>query len=142
MNKNNVFGVGILLIILMIIGGLLVKVFVLDKNKVDDKKDDTIVQDNGEKKVSLEKDGFQLNAEYKEENRWEYTISGTKPSPCHEIKHESLVQESYPEQVSVNLYITAPAPDVNCIQVIEELNVSGTFSASPEASVAFTVSKQ
>lgn len=136
MNKNNVFGVGILIIILMIVGGLLVKVFVLDK----DKNDDGIVQEEKKKKeYKLKEDGFEFEAEYEGNNRWEYEIKGHKPSPCHEIKHEAMVQESHPEQVTVNLSISSPSPDTNCIQVIEELNIEGTFMASPEAEVSFAV---
>jgi len=141
MNKNNVFGVGMLIIILTIIGGLLVKVFVLDKNKVDDVVDDNIVKIE-QKNVSIEQDGYQFDAKYKEENTWEYTISGTKPSPCHEIKHEVFVRESLPEQVTVNLSVLSPEPDTNCIQVIEEFTERGTFSASSEATVSFVVSNQ
>lgn len=136
MNKNNVFGVGILIIILMIVGGLIFKVFVLDK----DKNDDGIVQEEKKKKeYKLKEDGFEFEAEYEGNNRWEYEIKGHKPSPCHEIKHEAMVQESHPEQVTVNLSISSPSPDTNCIQVIEELNIEGTFMASPEAKVSFAV---
>lgn len=136
MNKHNVFGVGILIIILMVVGGLLVKVFVLDK----DKNDDGIVQEEKKKKeYKLKEDGFEFEAEYEGNNRWEYEIKGHKPSPCHEIKHEAMVQESHPEQVTVNLSISSPSPDTNCIQVIEELNIEGTFMASPEAEVSFAV---
>lgn len=132
MNKNNVFGVGILVIILMIVGGILLKVFVLDTPQAEEKK-------NG---ISIEQEGFLLEAKYKEENLWEYKITGDLPTPCHSTTHEVIVLESFPEQVNVNLSITPPAPDIICIQVIEELNLEGTFSASQEAKVDFIVSSQ
>ncbi len=64
MNRNNVFGVGMLIIILTIIGGILVKVFVLDKHKADDAVDDNIVKIE-QKNVSIEQDGYQFDATYK-----------------------------------------------------------------------------
>lgn len=139
MNKNNVFGVGILIIILMIVGGLIFKVFVLDK----DKNDDGIVQEEKKKKeYKLKEDGFEFEGEYEGNNRWEYEIKGQKPSPCHEIKHEAVVAESYPEQVTVNLSIISPSADTACIQVIEDFKVEGTFYAGPTAEVYFAVSNK
>lgn len=132
MNKNNVFGVGILVIILMIVGGILLKIFVLDTPQAEDKN-------NG---ISMEQNGFLLEAKYKEENLWEYKITGTLPTPCHDTTHEVTVLESFPEQVNVNLSITSPASNIICMQVIEELNLESTFSASPEAKVDFIVSSQ
>lgn len=141
MNKNNVFGVGILLIIIVVVGALVVKVFVVDKHKVDDIPDDNIITVE-QKGISIQQDGYQFDAKYKEKNTWEYTITGTKPSPCHEVKHEVFINESLPEQVTVNLSLLSPEPDTNCIQVIEEFTERGTFSASPEATVSFVVSNE
>lgn len=119
----------------MVVGGLLVKVFVLGKNTPNN----SIISKEEKKEYRAEQDGYRFEAEYEGNNMWEYEIKGHKPSPCHEIKHEAIIQESYPEQVTVNLTVISPEPDVNCMQVIEKLDIEGTFSASPEAKVSFTV---
>src|SRR3989344_139799 len=41
------------------------------------------------------------------------------PTPCHTLKTNVLVAESYPEQVTIQLEVENPAPDVVCIQVID-----------------------
>lgn len=138
MNKNNVFGVGILVIILMIVGGLIFKVFVLDK----DKSEDGTVKQQPQREYKLEKEGYEFEAEYEEKNTWEYEIKGEKPTPCHEVKHEAIVAESYPEQVTVNLSIISPSPDTVCVQATEDFKVEGTFYAGPTAEVYFAVSNK
>lgn len=71
---------------------------------------------------------------------WDYKITGTLPTPCHQAKTEEIVLESYPEQVSVLLTITPPESDVNCIQVLDEdFKTSGEFKASDKAKISFVV---
>lgn len=140
MNKSNVFGVGILIIILVVIGAVSYKVLVLDKSNGD--SDNSLVNNQEGKKVTKEHEGFEFEAEYMGENRWDYKIIGVKPTPCHTIKHEALVLESYPEQVTVNLSILSPDPDAICTQVEEDFEVAGLFQASKEAKVEFIVINQ
>jgi hypothetical protein len=56
-----------------------------------------------------------------------YSIPVSKPTPCHEIKTDMLVMESYPVQLRLNIEITPPQGDVFCAQVIAEQMVEGTF---------------
>ncbi|HQC39153.1 MAG TPA: hypothetical protein PK804_00645 [Candidatus Dojkabacteria bacterium] len=141
MNKKGVLGAGFFLIILFVIAGLFLKVMVIDKDS----------QDNPENKnktgeFTIEKKGFNFVAKYqfenKEVNMWDYKITGTLPTPCHEVKTEEIVLESYPEQVSVLLTITAPSSDVACIQVIKEFEKEGTFQASEKAKVSFLIEEE
>lgn len=140
MNKSNVFGVGILIIILVVIGAVSYKVLVL--NKENGNSDNNIVDNKEEKKIRKEQEGFEFEAEYMGESRWDYKIMGEKPTPCHEVKHDSVILESYPEQVTVNLSILSPEPDVICAQVEEDFEVAGLFQASKEAKVEFIVINQ
>ena len=141
MNKKGVLGAGFFLIILFVIAGLFLKVMVIDKDS----------QDNPENKnkageFTIEKKGFNFVAKYqfenKEVNMWDYKITGTLPTPCHEVKTEEIVLESYPEQVSVLLTITPPSSDAVCIQVIKEFEKEGTFQASEKAKVSFLIEEE
>ena len=75
MNKKGVIGVGFLLILLIMVGGLILKVYVLDKGVVNTPR--------GEEKLEFtsERNGFTLVARYQTENKeehvWEYKITGT-----------------------------------------------------------------
>ncbi|PIR47043.1 MAG: hypothetical protein COV07_01045 [Candidatus Vogelbacteria bacterium CG10_big_fil_rev_8_21_14_0_10_45_14] len=55
------------------------------------------------------------------------------PTPCHEIKTDVLVMESFPEQVSVKLTIVPPPADTICIQVIAEKEFKVSYRASETA---------
>lgn len=55
-----------------------------------------------------------------------YSIPVSKPTPCHDVKTDMLVMESYPVQLRLNINITAPE-DAFCAQVIAEQMVEGTF---------------
>lgn len=56
-----------------------------------------------------------------------YAIPISKPTPCHEVKTDMLVMESYPVQLRLNIDIAQPSGDVFCTQVIAEQMVEGTF---------------
>lgn len=80
---------------------------------------------------------IKLDYKYLGDSKWEYTLTADLPTPCHEIKHEVVVLESYPEQVKVNAEIVNPDNTLTCIQVIQEdAQVTGTFSASEQAKVS------
>lgn len=88
--------------------------------------------------VELQEDNFILNAQYVGDNTWEYTVDGTLPTPCHEYTITPQIRESFPEQVEVVIAVTSDS-EVMCVQVIQEVEDSGTFSASEEAQVTLTV---
>ena len=58
------------------------------------------------------------------------------PTPCHFISHEIFIAESYPEQVSIDLFINPPFdPEVSCVQVIKIATFEMVFSAHKDASI-------
>jgi len=141
MNKKGVLGVGFLLAILIIVGGLFVKLYILGKG-------DPNSTSKAEEQLELksERDGFTFIARYQKENEtehvWEYKITGVLPSPCYQTEVKPIVLDSYPEQVSILLTITLPESDVNCIQVIDEnFETKGEFKASDKAKISFVVDK-
>lgn len=82
---------------------------------------------------------FTLTSEYKGDSSWKYTVVGQLPNPCFKVTTESLVAESYPEQVSIVVKVKEPNPDEMCIQVIQEYKYSGEFNASELAKVTLKV---
>jgi hypothetical protein len=91
---------------------------------------------------TITQDGKTLTYEYIGESKWEYTITGELPNPCYKATQGVAVAESYPEQVTVTLSIAQPSADTICTQVIQELNISGEFSASDAAKVSFNINNQ
>lgn len=84
-----------------------------------------------------------LTYQYAGLNVWKYKITGQLPNPCHSAKVDALVAESYPEQVTIMVNIKEnKSTDTVCIQVIQELNISGEFSASEKATVTLQVNRQ
>ncbi len=91
--------------------------------------------------VAINEDDFKLEYEYLGEGKWDYTVTGQLPTPCYETNLDATVAESFPEQVTVTLEITAPDNDVVCVQVIREYEESAQFLASEQATVKFVVEK-
>jgi hypothetical protein len=119
-------------IAIILLSAVLLSIFYIinrDTNDLTDDKDTTPIQ----------QDQFTLETEYVGNNQWEYSITGYLPNPCYSYKVEEVVMESYPEQVKITLSIIEPMPDVMCIQVIEDLNHSGSFSASEEADIRLEI---
>ncbi|MDP2720707.1 MAG: hypothetical protein Q8O75_02080 [bacterium] len=58
------------------------------------------------------------------------------PSPCHKLKEETLVIESFPEQVQVRLTIQDPDPTMMCAQVVTEKEFSGEVKVSEKATIS------
>jgi hypothetical protein len=86
-------------------------------------------------------EGFELEANYQGDNQWTYQIDGYKPTPCHQVDQDVVVQESFPEQVIVSVEITQPEGDAICTQVLEMIELTGEFSASEEAQVELVVNQ-
>lgn len=64
---------------------------------------------------------------------WSYEVTGYLPTACHTATTEVIIMESFPEQVLINVNFTAPAEDTMCIQVLQEVTLTGTFKASEQA---------
>ena len=79
----------------------------------------------------------QITVRTKYENgvlKYEGTVQ--MPTPCHNLKDETVVLESYPEQVQIRLTIQKPKPDVVCAQVITPKEFSGEVKVSERAVVS------
>jgi hypothetical protein len=66
-------------------------------------------------------------------NNSEYTYTGTvqTPTPCYDVKTETVIRESYPEQA--DLRFTTTDSGENCIDVIDNKLVSGEIKVSENA---------
>ena len=104
------------------------------------KKDDSSTQ-NDSKTIAAE--NLTLTYRYVGVNKWEYNVKGELPNPCQKASIDALVAESYPEQVTIMVNIKEEkSSETVCIQVIQELDMSGEFSASSKAIVKLQVNRQ
>lgn len=102
------------------------------------KQEDTI-EIPTDNRSEITKDNFTLSYDYKGESKWTYKVVGTLPNPCYKVSTEGIVAESYPEQVTISVNVEEPNPEEMCIQVIQEYEYEGEFSASGEAKVTLQV---
>ena len=58
------------------------------------------------------------------------------PTPCHTVKDEVIVAESFPEQVRIDLKVVNPDPSKVCTQVVTNKEFSGMAKVSSEAQVS------
>src|SRR3972149_10520681 len=71
-----------------------------------------------------------------EDNLLKYQGTVTLPSPCHSLKQETKVMESFPEQVRLDLTIENPVPGSVCAQQITQKEFSGEAEVSESATVS------
>lgn len=107
----------------------------------EDNNSNLINNDDMDNQTEFNQDGFSLDKEYKGDNTWEYTVLGQLPNPCYQATVDTIVAESYPEQVTINVNISEPNPDMMCAQVIQDFEYTDTFSASENASVTLKVNR-
>ena len=131
MEKKNVFGLGLLLIALIVIGGSIYYLY----NQKEQEQD--IVDDSPKPTHPIVYSDLNLEYDYLGDNVWRYTVTGTLPNPCYSIETEAEVAESAPEQITIRSTITAPEEDEICAQVIQEVLQEGEFQASEDALVIF-----
>lgn len=55
-----------------------------------------------------------------------YRATVDKPTPCHAIRADERILESYPVQIVVDLDVVAPEPDIICAQVIATEEFAGS----------------
>ena len=135
MEKKNVFGLGLLLVVLIVIGGSIYYLYVRrEETPLEQTPDETPVVEE-----TRSYDNLNLEYDYLGDNIWRYTVTGTLPNPCYEISTEAIVAESFPEQVTIRSTVTPPDEDIVCIQVIQEVYEEGEFQASEEALVIFEI---
>jgi hypothetical protein len=131
MEKKSVLGLGVFLVFLLVVGSLGYNIFLVQKENTQDEQKDTVQE--------ISEDEFNLEYNYIDENLWRYSVTGTLPNPCYTISTESIVMESYPEQVIIKSTVTPPQEDMICTQVIQEVYEEGEFVASEDAEVSFSV---
>lgn len=134
MEKKNVFGLGLLLVVLIVIGGGIYYLYIQREKTplVEETPDATPIAEE-----ARSYDNLNLEYDYLGDNIWRYKVTGTLPNPCYEISTEAIVAESYPEQVTIRSVVTEPDEDMVCAQVIQEVYEEGEFQASEEALVIF-----
>ena len=71
-----------------------------------------------------------------ENNSLKYEGTVEVPSPCHDIRQEIKIMESFPEQVRLDLTVEKPVPGIVCVQQIAQKDFSGEIKVSENASVS------
>ena len=71
-----------------------------------------------------------------EDNLLKYNGTVEAPTPCHEIRQETKIMESYPEQVRIDLSVINPPADKVCAQQITQKEFSGEIKVSESATVS------
>lgn len=141
MEKRNVLGLGLLFLALLVIGGGIYYLYTERENELVENQDKGEPEELPltEEEEPKPYDDFFLTHEYMGENTWDYEVTGTLPNPCYIVTIEPVVMESDPEQVSIKTKIQEPSPDEVCTQVIQEVEETGTFSASEEAEIILDI---
>lgn len=134
MEKKNILGFGILLVILLVVGAIVFNIYMdLNSDEEQDNQNTDTIPDQ------IEYDDINFEYEYVGNSLWRYTISGTLPNPCYKISTEAIVMESYPEQVIVKSTVLLPDAETVCVQIIQEVFEEGEFEASEQAQVRFEI---
>lgn len=87
----------------------------------------------------INQDSFALTYTYKGNNQWEYTVTGTLPTPCVQVSTDAIVMESYPEQVKIQVKRQESSTTDVCITMIKDYSYTGTFSASSKAVISLSI---
>lgn len=77
-----------------------------------------------------------------EDNLLKYQGTVEVSTPCHEIRQEAKVMESFPEQVRIDLSVVDPPADKVCAQVLAQKEFSGEASVSENAQVSVYLNGQ
>jgi hypothetical protein len=105
---------------------------------------DTDVVEDSDKKSSddssawetlVRSDEITVKTKY-EGGKIKYSGTVQTPTPCHEIKDETKVLESFPEQVQIRLLVVQGNPGAICAQVISEKEFSGEVEVSKDATIS------
>lgn len=71
-----------------------------------------------------------------EDNLLKYQGKVEVPSPCHDLRQETKIMESFPEQIRLDLTVENPAPGNVCAQQITKKDFSGEIKVSESATVS------
>jgi hypothetical protein len=85
--------------------------------------------------ITIKTDKLTLKTTY-ENGFLKYSGAVQLPTPCHQLKDQSGVMESYPEQVRIQLVVEPPPSGTVCTQVITEKEFSGQVKVSEKATIS------
>jgi hypothetical protein len=141
MEKKNVLGLGLLFLALLVIGGGVYYLYTEREKEMGGNQDQPELEELPpmEETEPMPYDDFFLTYEYMGDNTWDYEVTGTLPNPCYTVTFEPVVMESFPEQVMIETKVQEPSTDEICTQVIQEVEETGTFSASEEAEIILDI---
>ncbi len=141
MEKKNVLGLGLLFLALLVIGGGVYYLYTEREKEMTGSQDQPELEELPpmEETEPMPYDDFFLTYEYMGDNTWDYEVTGTLPNPCYTVTFEPVVMESFPEQVIIETKVQEPSTDEICTQVIQEVEETGTFSASEEAEIILDI---
>lgn len=141
MEKKGVFGVGLLLLVLIVIGGSIYYLYT-NRDDMDDVLNGVpvpIEEEEGQERRGAPNDNINLSYDYLGDNVWRYMVTGTLPNPCYEISTQAIVLEGDPEQVLIRATITPPGEDELCPQVIQEVYEEEEVEAEEDAEFTLQV---
>jgi len=141
MEKKNIFRLGLLFLALLVIGGGVYYLYTQREDEIASNQDQLELEELPpmEETEPMPYDDFLLTYEYIGDNTWSYKVTGTLPNPCYTVTFEPVVMESYPEQVRIDTKVQEPSPEEICAQVIQEVEETGTFSASENAEIILDI---
>lgn len=141
MEKKNVLGLGLLFLALLVIGGGVYYLYTEREKEMTDNQEQQELEEatTMEETEPMPYDDFALTYEYMGDSTWDYEVTGTLPNPCYIVTFETEVMESDPEQVRIQAKVQEPSTDEVCTQVIQEVEDTGTFSASEDAEITLDV---
>ena len=126
--KNTWLLVGLFVVIVIALGtGIYFSV-----GKSDDTALPVVTQTSDEDIVDIV-DQLILVEHFYENGEHIYTGSIEVPTPCHNIKSEVTVQESFPERVNISLITVPPQDGRSCAQVVTDRVFTIRYKASETA---------
>lgn len=86
-------------------------------------------------KISIKTNQLTLRATY-ENGLLKYSGTIQLPTPCHQLKDQTVVMESYPEQVRIQFVVEPPPSGTVCAQVITPKGFSKEMQVSEKATIS------
>jgi hypothetical protein len=145
MEKKSIFGLGLLILALLVIGGSIFYLYTQREDDIvnDDAIEDSIGEDAQEDETATEEtsvhENLNLEYDYLGDNVWRYMVTGTLPNPCYEITTEVSSLEGDEDIKIIRAIVTPPDEDMVCAQVIQEVYEEEEFEGSEEVDVWFEI---
>lgn len=132
--KEKIFVIIIIIALLLIIGEGIFYYFRFIKNS-DNENNETTYE-----VIEKTSGDFTLNVQYEGNETWGYIVVGSTPTSCYSVIVETLIEEGDPDTANITTYVTETSTeDTACTQAIEEFEQTGSFTASEDTEITFTV---